>query len=350
MPIPAPWNVKKQLASTPEVARLAAEMASAFHLAQSYSGTTQRDWSHRKAEWICPSCRTPNFVNKMDCRACGLQWSADATLVAAGSPPSKRTKLSMLPPSRTCATGGQLPSLPPANRPAASHAVRDAVKLADAALQAAKDAKVPQAVLMGLQANLEAKQQEAASKQPVAKRLQVATHQESHCKAALAKAEERLAAAQQTAEEARAAHKKAQEEVRKVTAEVSQADKAPVQEPAEKNLLARMVAAVNMVDASMGTDRETAAKSELMEAQKAAQSAIQAATEPAAAPAAMPSGHKNPREDLLPTQEGDMEADDSALEELLASVPPSKRQRAAARLTQLGVQEEEPPQPEQQQK
>ena len=42
-----------------------------------------------------------------------------------------------------------------------------------------------------------------------------------------------------------------------------------------------------------------------------------------------------------PTQNGDVEMDDSALEELLAKVAPSKRQRAMDRLNQLGVQEQE---------
>ena len=46
-----------------------------------------RDWSHRKAEWVCASCGTQNFVSKEICRRCRTRWSNTCALLPAGSPP-----------------------------------------------------------------------------------------------------------------------------------------------------------------------------------------------------------------------------------------------------------------------
>ena len=328
-------------------ARLLANMRSALHEAQSHSSggavgggaPKQSGWSHRKAEWICPSCQTCNFVENMDCRRCGRQWSAEAKVVAAGTPPQSR---------KGQPSTGLFNSSPAGSQPV-NGAERDAVKLAEAALQSSKDANVPQAVLTGLQENLDAKRREATAKQPVAKRLQQATHRQTQSKTALDKAEEKLAAATKAAEEARVAYKQTEEEVRKVTAEVAQSDRAPAPVPAEKDLLARLVAAISTLDTAMGTEGEAAAKAGLLEASKAAQGVLQEApaTPPPAAEAT--TGQTRPREEVLSTQVGDVDLEDRELEEMLANLHPSKRQRAAARLAQLGVQEQQQLQDHQQQ-
>ena len=93
----------------------------------------QKDWSSRKAEWVCSHCKTHNYVSRMDCRRCKQHYDSSMRLIAAGTPPPTVTR----PPLAPTTNGGL----------AAPMHAPESVQAAEIALEAAKQAAAPQAVL-----------------------------------------------------------------------------------------------------------------------------------------------------------------------------------------------------------
>ena len=232
---------KQQKKKSQAAARAEANFASGMHVAMSYPWARPPTpparhnlggWEHRQPEWECHCCGLRNYMTRPNCRQCAQSRSAAATLHPAGSPPPGRASQ---PPAR--ASQRPTASAPPTAKPGGVQQPwgkppnGDPVKLAEAAISAAQQAGAEEAVLLSLRATLEAKQQAATAKIPLAKRLQQATHRQTAAQATHAKAGEWLMAAQKAESEARAAMDKTRKELEEITAEVA-ATSVPVEPPA----------------------------------------------------------------------------------------------------------------------
>ena len=232
----------------------------------------QKDWSHRKAEWVCRACGMHNFVTRMDCRKCAQSWAKDCAFIAAGTPP----------PNASAAAPASMPGAPPP--------LPTSVKAAEQALWAAQQANAPEAVISQWQAEIaKRKETEEASKAVPSLRARLATataeanaamqaREKAQKQAELAKAQ--VEAAEEELRAAEAEELRAKEALRSVTTEVApakQAAEAATQpHPADSDLLARMVAAVTHLDTTFGTAEAGSAKAELLVVQQEAQAAVQA--------------------------------------------------------------------------
>ena len=348
---------------TPTEARLLATLRTELHNALSYKGNEQnakyntqyqfqlpaaKEWSHRKAEWICSACNTNNFVSRLDCRKCQTAYTSTMTLVPAGSAPVGRKGL-LLPV--TPARGTQRPALP---------ASPTSVEAAEAALRAAQEANAPTEMISTWQEEVKRRQATAQAKSPptVRARLAGATAEANTAMQAREKAQKRLQAAKKELEEAQmqletavAEETKAAAALRLVTSEVAPKPEEQSPEAALSKLLTAVKA--NQQGDTNAPELLTAAAQAAEQllnppvesTQEGSEATAAAATAAVAAAAAAPKSTATApsvrsREEPLPTQEGDMDLDDSALDDLLSALPPSKRQRAMARLEQLGVQEQ----------
>lgn len=256
-----PWQGGKP---TEVEARMLAAMRSAIHESQSWTTQKQRRqpgagqpcpadpsrWAHRKAEWLCKQCSAPNMLHRPACRTCGEVWSVGCKTLPAGSPPPPRTTQER---TSTQPSGAPPKSTPPG--PWGGPKTPEAIRKAEAALQAASEAEVGEEVLQKLRENVTRLKQAETEKQPLAKRLQQASHQATIAEAAYAKAQERLLAATKAAAEAEANLNAARTTVDAVTAELTKA--APTgaaQTPDAKQLLSDLLNAVKTAAAKQGAE------------------------------------------------------------------------------------------------
>lgn len=305
-----------------------------------------RDWSHRKAEWVCQACAMHNYVSRMDCRKCGRAWSKTCELIAAGTPPP--------------ALPAQAPAAP---KPAT---VPSSLSAAEQALEAAKAADAPEAVIEQWQLEIAKRRslEEASKTIPSLRaRLAVATADANAAMQARERADQQLKAAHEQVDkakealsEAKIAEEKAADHLKMVTAEVgptrraeetalptAAAEEAQATEASLKAVLAAFVAAAQPGATPEAKDALehtlNLAKSQTEARETAKEEAAKKRKEVTAMDLERTEASKRKEEDELPTatQEGDKDLDDEALEVLLRKVPPGKRQRAQERLTQLGV-------------
>ena len=230
-----------------------------------------RDWSHRKAEWICSQCNSHNFVSRLDCRQCQKPWSAGMRLIPAGTAPQAPKGAPRGPPAP--------PKVPPAPEPASMRA-------AELALEAAKKAAAPTDVIAQWEKEVQRRKQVEEIKVPPTLRSRLATatsdantamqareraqRQAESARAQLEKAEEALQAAT-------AAEQKAAAALKEVTAEV-----APNQPPdeAKADALCRLTKALDDMKAAIGTPQEQAAGAALEAEHQRAKAATAAKQHP----------------------------------------------------------------------
>ena len=313
-------------------------------------GPKSKDWSHRKAEWVCQACDAHNFVTRMDCRRCGSGWSKDCKFIAAGTPPATAP--------------ASAPSVPPVVPPPPT-----SVQAAEQALQAAKSAEAPTAVIQQWEEEIaRRKALEESSKQAPSLRARLATataeanaamqareravQQLTAAKEQVIKVEEALQSARQVEEKAAAHLKQVTSEVgspqqqepvpARVAAEDAQATEACLQAVLEAYATAAKEGASledkQVLETALQKAKgEAAARAAAREeaAQKVAESEAQA--QAMAVEGAEATKRKGDDEDPSRTQVGDGDLTDDELEVLLKQVPAGKRQRARERLTQLGV-------------
>ena len=310
-----------------------------------------RDWSHRKAEWVCQKCEMRNFITRMDCRKCGHSWSKACKFIAAGSPP--------LP--------FEAPVAPPV--PKDERLAPTSVQAAEQALTAARAAGAPDGVIQHWDAEIERRKSIAdASKQApsLRARLATATAEANAAMQARERAVQQLTAAkeqvikvEEALQSARQAEEKAAAHLKQVTAEVGSPQQ---QEPVPARVAAEDAQATEACLQAVLEAYATAAKEGASpEDKQALEETLQKAKDEAAARAATreeaaqkvaeaearaqamtverAEGTKRKGDDEEPfrTQVGDRDLTDDELDVLLEQVPPGKRQRAKERLTQLGV-------------
>ena len=370
----------RQLTMTQDEARILAHVRSAMHAGTTKDQKVNQWWAHRKAEWICP-CGQYNIVDRSICRACSKPWASTMVLVPAGSPPpGKQGSRPPPPPSTETVTmagankDDKQTSMPwhkpppkPTDQTNLSPEER-AVTAAEQALSAAKAAALPKHIIdpMEVEVREKRKTMETALGKKLPKRFSEATQQEKEASEQLAKAERALTQAQETLEAARSHHKKTAAELAAVKAEIAAADAAQKEvEPSDADpKLATDLAAAQQVQTTLdgiiqaykaacvsddGQEaRKKALETTLQEAftaslakEEAARVEAEKATKADAAAKAMAvDGEERKRkgdEGLEATQPGEDDLNEDDLEALLRQVPASKRQRAAQRLTQLGV-------------
>ena len=359
-----PWQrVGKNTRVEPsqEMARLAAEMVSAFHSAQTYNAPPPRrvgrDWSHRKAEWGC-SCGQRNFTSKTACRACGAAWSSSCAVFPAGSPPPARNQPQAAIPGQSegtlpaLANAGRVPGPrgvwagPAAKAGALGHPSKP-VALAQTALSAARAAGAPEAALTCLEEEVAKRKAEEIAKQPAAQRLSQATNRANQAQKAHDKAEERLRNAQQAAAEATSSLQAAQKEVAEITAELASAqnfqERSPPPQQALAEILHALLTAVKEGAAAQSPEAQSAARATLDQAATVAERAL---APPAPTAESAPVGTEGVQPDAptqglkreVPqsqaTEVGTMEITDDEAEALLAELehlaPEAKRSRLAS--------------------
>ena len=259
-----PWSVAgRRRRQTQAEARMLALMRSAIHESQTWTNQRRQAqtrqtkasadsarWAHREAEWLCKKCSCPNLLHRTACRRCGEPWAVGCQHLPPGSPPTP--KPAAAPGAATSNSPKPAAAAPWQNPPK----VPDAVKKAEAALQAATQAELDEDTLKRLRDNVSKQKQAESEKQPLAKRLQQATHQATVAEAAHTKAQERLQAATKAAADAEAALREARASVDAITAELAKT--APqtedVKQPDTRQLLADLLAAVKAAAADQGAN------------------------------------------------------------------------------------------------
>ena len=331
-------------------ARILATMRTELHNAITYQPDASekgrgraKDWSHRKAEWIC-ACGERNFVDRENCRKCGQQWNSKFTLVPAGSPPPPRAGRS----ATATAEAQQKPPAPPKPNAAPEE---QALTSARHALESAKQAQLGEEVIKKLQEAVQSKQQSldaTQSKRPP-RRFADASHKEKETKEQLQKAERALEAAKAGLETAKRAHQDASAQLTTIQAEIAAAGQAPGKtaaslDPAkdaargEAEALQAILQAYRQATADGATPDTRANLDELLKGAAAkAEARAKEAEEAMEIDRADAIKRKSAECEPTSTQQGDEDLDEEALDKLLQGIPAGKRQRARDRLTQMGV-------------
>ena len=344
-------------------ARVLATMRTELHNALTYQPKVPeqgqgraKDWSHRKAEWIC-ACGESNFVDREKCRKCGQQWNSKFTLVPAGSPPPQKAGRS----ATAVAEAQQKPPAPP--KPNATPE-EQALTSARQALESAKQAQLGEEVIAKLQEAVQTKQQslDATQSKRLPRRFADASQKEKETSEQLQKAERALEAAQACLETAKKAHQDASAQLTAIQAEIAAAGQAtgktaaspdPTKDAAheEAEALQEILQAYRQTIAEGAaldtrTNLEALLKGAAAKAEaraKEAEEARAAAAAAGAVPEAQAMGvdraeaikRKSAEGEHTSTQPGNEDLDEEALDKLLQGIPAGKRQRARERLTQM---------------
>lgn len=240
---------------------------------------------------------------------------------------------------------------------------RAAVKRAEEDLARAKAQHSDKEVIVALEQQLEKRKQAVQTAKTLPERLGEVTRAEKSAQAALQRVEERMAKLQTELDSARQTHLETTEALRAVTAEVA-ADNArrggiPAPDATSAAAAAAQQAADQAAESTLQSiieaywaaciespekqDKQRSLEAALKQAADAKAAGNAAAEVKASEEAAtveeerIAAEQADRKREIGSTQPGDMELDDEALGDLLASIPPSKRQRARDRLTQMGV-------------
>ena len=123
-----------------------------------------KDWSHRKAEWVCSHCQTHNFTTKMYCRRCKQAYASGMKLIAAGAPPPLVVRQPIGPSNKPNES----------NKPP-SEVAPTSVQAAELALEAARKAAAPQEVLSQWESEVQRRKTAEDTKVPPSLRSRLAT-------------------------------------------------------------------------------------------------------------------------------------------------------------------------------
>ena len=194
----------------------------------------------RKPEWSCPHCAKPNFMDRINCRFCGVGKPARATNVHAISPVG----------GTGGANGGLAPRLPRAQLPA-----RPPTKIQrlEQAVAAARDGGAGEAALASLENELQAARTAAADSRPIGARLDSARAKESRAARALEAAE----AAVTTAVQRRDAARKTLEDAEKELASLPKAPRPPPDYASEDAVVGKARALLESLECSRISDSLT---------------------------------------------------------------------------------------------
>ena len=320
------------------------------------------DWSHRKAEWICP-CGIHNFVTRFDCRRCRKTFDSTMTLVPAGSPPSDRKRG---PPVKQNAP-----------TPAAAPAP-DSVQAAEQALAAVRQANAPQPIIDQWEGEVKRRKEVAdSSKVPPSLRSRLAqatadansamqSKEEAelglkHAKAALEAAQGNVTKAETALQEAAKHEQKAATQLKMVTSEVSppqpsadSATQATAHNAATKEAMGDLNTILSAYRAAVspGSNLEQSRQQidELLtqaitraDSRQAIATRVVEEVEEEKTHMEMGPCNKQQKRELgaaEPTQLGEEDPTEDEVAAWLEKMSPQKRQCAMNRLTQMGVVEE----------